>query len=139
MIQRIQSIWFLIAAIIIALMFYFDTYIGTGNTKSNINIGNDFIGILLASVTILITLYTIFLYKNRKKQITYSWLAIIMSLVVLAYNYIAIDITKEKLGITEGHYWIGIFLPVISVIFLFMGMLGVKKDQQLIKSLDRLR
>lgn len=139
MIQRIQSIWFFIAAIMIALMFYFDTYVGTGNTISNINIGNDFIGIILAAVSILITLYTIFLYKNRKRQITYAWLAIILTLALLAYNYIAIDITKEKLGITEGHYWIGIFLPVVSVVFLFMGMMGIKKDQQLIKSLDRLR
>lgn len=139
MIQRIQSIWFLIAAIIIALMFYFDTYIGTGNTVSNINIGNDFMGIIIAVVAILLTLYTIFLYKNRKRQITYAWFSIIITLGLLAYNYIAIDINKEKLGITQGHYWIGIFLPVVSVVFLFMGMMGIKKDQKLIKSLDRLR
>jgi hypothetical protein len=130
MIQRIQSVWFLIAAICTACMFYFDTYIGTGNTLSNINIGNDFMGI---------TLYTIFLYKNRKRQITYAWFSIIITLGLLAYNYIAIDINKEKLGITQGHYWIGIFLPVVSVVFLFMGMMGIKKDQKIIKSLDRLR
>lgn len=140
MIQRIQTLWFLVAILVLSATFFFDIYQQTGVANiPNLSLGNDIIGIILIVVSMVISLYTIFLFKNRKKQITFSWLSIIMSLVSFAYLYIACEHYMENNGIMNGHYWIGLFMPLLSVVFLFMGMMGIKKDQKLIKSLDRLR
>lgn len=140
MLQRIQTIWFLVATIVMGLTFLFDIYQQTGIANvANLTLGNDVIGILLVVISMAMSLYTIFLFKNRKRQITFSWFSIILSLVTFAYLYLACESYKENNGIMNGHYWIGLFMPLLSVVFLFMGMLGIKKDEKLIKSLDRLR
>ena len=38
-----------------------------------------------------------------------------------------------------GSYWIGSVLPIISLVFLIMAIRGIRKDEKLVKSLDRLR
>lgn len=140
MLQRIQTIWFLVATIVMGLTFLFDIYQQTGIANvANLTLGNDVIGILLVVISMAMSLYTIFLFKNRKRQITFSWFSIIVALVTFAYLYLACEQYTEKNGIMNGHYWIGLFMPLLSVVFLFMGMLGIKKDEKLIKSLDRLR
>lgn len=139
MIQRIQTVWYLLAAIVTGLIFSFDIYQAGGNVVSNLGIGNDVIAIILVVLCIILDFYTLGLFKNRKRQITFNYLSIIATLSLFAYLYISIDWRKEAVGIVEGHYWIGLFLPLISFVFLILGLLGVKKDEKLIKSLDRLR
>ena len=139
MIQRIQTIWYLLAAVVTGLVFTFDIYQATGNVVSNLTIGNDVVAIIIAAVAILLDLYTLILFKNRKRQITFNYLSIIATLSLFAYLYVSIDWRKEAVNIVDGHYWIGLFLPLISFVFLVLGLLGVKKDEKLIKSLDRLR
>src|SRR5690606_6296393 len=136
----IQTIWFLVDTIVMGLSFLFDIYQQTGIAYiATLTLGNDVIGILLVVISMTLSLYTIFLYKNRKKKIIFSWFSIILSLVTFAYLYIACKQYTDKHGIMTGHYWLGLFMPLLSTVFLFMGMLGIKKDEKLIKSLDRLR
>lgn len=140
MLQRIQTIWFLVATVVMGLTFVFDIYQHASTAQiPNLTLGNDVIGILLVIIAMALSLYTIFLFKNRKRQITFSWLSIIVSLATFAYLYLACERYMDNNGVMNGHYWIGLFLPLLSVVFLFMGMLGIKKDEKLIKSLDRLR
>lgn len=140
MIQRIQTVWFLIATLLLGLTFLFDIYKQTSIADlANLSLGNDLLGIITVSVAMLLSFYTIFLFKNRKKQITFAWFSIISALVAFAYLYIACDRYTEQYNIVDGHYWIGLFMPLLSLVFLFMGLFGIRKDQKLIKSLDRLR
>lgn len=140
MLQRIQSVWYLIAALALGLTFVFDIYQqSTVPNIPNLTLGNDVIGIILVAVSILLTLYTLFLFKSRKRQITFTWLSMLLAIGSFGYLYFASGQFVSAHSITEGHFWIGLFMPLIAVIFLFMALAGVRKDQKLIKSLDRLR
>ena len=140
MIQRIQTIWYLLAVLALGSTFVVDIYKQNDFPNiPNLGMGNLVIGIILLVLSMVLSLYTLFLFKTRKRQITFSWLSIITSLITFAYLYISCESYIEQHQIVNGHYWIGLFLPLASVVFLFMAMLGVKKDEKIIKSLDRLR
>jgi len=77
-------------------------------------------------------------YKDRKKQLLFgkiNYLAILLSIV-----FIMMDVTfiAEQLSVQENFY-IGAFLPVATLPFIFLANRAIKKDEKLIKSLDRLR
>lgn len=139
MLQRIQTVWFLIAAILTAGIFTFDIYQTSDTTVGNLAIGDNFIGIILVVLSIILDLYTIFLFKNRKRQMSFAWLGILVALVLLIGLYISASNFMAAHPGVSGHYWIGLFLPLISAVFLFMGLAGVRKDEKLVKSVDRLR
>jgi drug/metabolite transporter (DMT)-like permease len=140
MIQRIQTVWYLIATLLLGCTFIVDIYRQKDLVDlPNLGVGTLVIGIILVVISMVLSFYTIFLFKNRKRQITFSWLSIIAALVTFAYLYISCESYIEQHQIVNGYYWIGLFLPLASVVFLIMGMMGVKKDEKLIKSLDRLR
>jgi hypothetical protein len=40
---------------------------------------------------------------------------------------------------TNGSYWVGAVLPVASLIFLIMAAVAIRKDEKLVRSMDRLR
>lgn len=141
MIQRIQSIWLLLAALVMATIFYFPTYTFSATSALPMTIGNDFLGIILAAVSILLSLVTIFRFKNRKSQLSMIWLNILVCIALQAWLFIRIsnETGKPELANVPGHYWIGLFLPLITLLMLFLARGGVRKDEKLVKSLDRLR
>jgi hypothetical protein len=81
----------------------------------------------------------LFRYKNRKSQISFSWLNILVCLALQAWLFVAINNAQPDTGAVKGHYWIGTFLPLLTLVLLFMAKAGIRKDEKLVKSLDRLR
>ena len=86
---------------------------------------------------------TIFLYKNRKLQITLCKLNLLFYLCVIftvfysgenALNYI-INLGLEG----ELNYKLGSILPIVSTILIFLGSRAIKKDEELVRSADRIR
>lgn len=141
MIQRIQSVWLFLAALVMAVIFYFPSYKFSGTSILPLSIGNDFVGIVLASLSIVLSLFTIFRFKNRKNQIALTWLNILLCIALQAWLFVRINnFTSEPANANvAGHYWIGTFLPLATLILLFMAKAGIRKDEKLVKSLDRLR
>ena len=139
MIQRIQSVWLLLAALVMASIFYFPTY-SFSNGKT-IDIGDDFLAIILASISIILSLVTIFRFKNRKSQTGLTWLNILVCVALQAWLFVRInnETSKPELANVSGHYWIGLFVPLITILLLFFARGGIRKDEKLVKSLDRLR
>jgi hypothetical protein len=85
-----------------------------------------------------LSMLTIAKFKDRKKQLLFgkiNYLAILLSIV-----FIMMDVTfiAEQLSVQENYY-IGAFLPVAALPFIFLANRAIKKDEKLIKSLDRLR
>lgn len=151
MIQRIQSVWLLMAAITLACLCFAPlftaittdaTYIvmvksiekHVGNTtESTTNI------LLLASTALaaLINLVNIFNYRNRTLQKRIILLNILL-IVVLSFWFS--QLTKQIPGtLTSIDLGIGIGLPLIAIIFNFLAIRGINHDEKLIKSADRLR
>jgi cell division protein FtsW (lipid II flippase) len=151
MIQRIQSIWFFLAAISIALLLmipivskvvndseYWINALGLHQQTTNKVTISFYIPLtILTILAALLLLVTIFTFKNRKsqKKIAFASLILILVLSILTYIYLA-----EIPGGLEGvSYKLGAFLPLISIIFIGLGVRGINNDERLIKSADRLR
>jgi glucan phosphoethanolaminetransferase (alkaline phosphatase superfamily) len=142
MIQRKQTLWLLLATIAAFLTLKFSFYTGnvldiTTNIKTfkSLNAGsygNMLITILSVAVGV-ISLITIFLYSDRKKQILITGVNTVLSLLIIVLYYLQ---TKT---FVDGAYSISSLLTLIIPISLIAAIVGIKSDEKLIKSVDRLR
>ncbi len=92
--------------------------------------------ILILIITIALVsgiLIDIFLYKNRKLQLRITVLAIIVSLLNIFLYY------RQTQNFVEGNYDLTAILSLVVPVLLILAARGIYKDQQLVKSLDRLR
>lgn len=141
MIQRIQSVWLFLAALVMASIFYLPTYSFSGTSAASLTIGNDFLAIILASISIILSLVAIFRFKNRKGQTGLTWINILVCVALQAWLFVRInnETSKPEMAAITGHYWIGLFVPLVTLLLLFLARGGIRKDEKLVKSLDRLR
>jgi len=138
MIQRIQTLWLFLAALFMLGIFYFPIY--RFFPEGDITIGQNFIAIVLAGTSIALSLITIFMFKNRRRQIRLISFNVLCDLLLMIWLFYSIykDMTDTERSVS-GYYWIGLFLPLICIILLTMARIGIKKDEKLVRSMDRLR
>jgi len=156
MIQRIQTL-FLIGAVLLGVMMfffpvesfvsdlqYFKLYIYELRNMvpgSEISFGiTTILPLLLINVAIIgISLYTIFKYKNRilqLKLIRFCMLLNMFMIVGIFFLYPQL-IEKHVEGTTE--YGFSAYLPLISLLLLYIANRYILKDERLVRSIDRLR
>ncbi len=155
MIQRIQSVWLFIATCCIFSLFLFpylrimdsegiakDLKV-TGvyqNVAGQVVQTEAFLVLTIATVLVAVLPFIIiFLYNNRKKQILVSYIAIVL---ILVYSFGLGQVAKNTIGgISLGpeNYGIGAILPSIALLFIVLAIRGMKRDEKLIRSADRLR
>lgn len=141
MIQRIQSLWLLLAAICAFVTYTLVLYSGTlaNGSQKLFALGDHFLLVAVIIALGVLSLVTIFLFKNRKLQQRLTILGIILALGYLALQYFSIETFKKDNAIVTGSYQVAALLPILIVIFLIMAARGISKDEKLVKSLDRLR
>ncbi len=84
-----------------------------------------------------LALTSIFLYKNRINQFVLNRLNIILNLFLLGFFvYRSLSLSGEASVSEKG---IGMLIPVFSIVFLVLANRAIKKDEDLVKSVDRLR
>ncbi|HTS43517.1 MAG TPA: DUF4293 domain-containing protein [Puia sp.] len=139
MLQRIQTIWLLLAAACGFLTFKYSFYSGNkpgDNQTANFEHLTATTSIIILVLTVAIVsavVIDIFLYKNRKLQLRILLAAIIASLLNIFLYF------KQTQNFVQGNYSLtSIFVFAIPV-FLFLSARGIYRDQKLVKSLDRLR
>ena len=136
MIQRIQTIWFLLASACAFLSLKMPFYIGTN--KNHIasyqlnGMENIFITIITCVVGAL-AFVTIFLFKKRRRQVRLSFLGILVELVLLVLYYLEIK------TFTEGTFALTALLQSCVILFYLLALRGIHKDINLVRSSDRLR
>jgi membrane protease YdiL (CAAX protease family) len=130
MIQRIQSIFFLLSALTsILIIFYFPVL---SNEGVNLFLFDHFIYLrFLLLMSSLLAIFAIFQYKNRSRQRLISSLS---RLMITFFYIITLMFYKE-----DFDFEIGLFLCIIPFILLFLASYFVKKDEKLIKDSDRIR
>jgi len=130
MIQRIQSVFFLLSALTsILIIFYFPVL---SNEGVNLFLFDHFIYLrLLLLLSSLLAIFAIFQYKNRSRQRLISSLSRLM----ITFFYIIILLFYEE----NFDFEIGLFLCIIPFILLFIASYFIKKDEKLIKDSDRIR
>lgn len=187
MIQRVQSIYFLLALICVSLVLVFPLFsvnIVSGGTDDTVaataefgayglvftsdleslqdatfryqafeNLSDDpnsgkypvyliFIGL------VMLTTVSILLYKNRKRQLAISRLNLILHFLVIltlvVFYYFGTSAVKNTLPVNANlvvsfSLEIGFYLLIASLPFLILAIRGIKNDEKLVKSLDRIR
>jgi membrane protease YdiL (CAAX protease family) len=136
MIQRIQTIYLLLAAATSGgLIFVVSLWIdGEGNEIVAMDESTYFTTFIVSAVTSIIA---IMLYKNRKLQTVVNRLNILMNLILLGvFVYRALTMSGATAVAEKG---IGMFIPILSIVLLVLANKAIRKDEQLVKSVDRLR
>lgn len=131
MIQRVQSIYLLVAAII-SLASYF-IFPKLDLFFINMSLMDYFIIPYLFFCFFMSTL-NIFLFINRKLQININKFQLLIHLFVLIVFFYFFY--QEKM-LNPDLIWT--LTPISSIVFLSLANKGIKKDENLIRSVDRLR
>lgn len=139
MIQRFQSLWLLLAAIFAFFTFKLPFYSGSKIIKSirqpdvRLDAVSQILILILTGTVILLCFMAIFLYKNRKRQLTLTVINCILSIILIVLYFL--EIQKFETGIISLSCLFTLAIPI----FLFLAARGIWRDEKLIKSLDRLR
>ena len=143
MIQRIQTLWLLLASACafagLKIAFYTGNLIPEGNATPGATLYQEINGmysILCNILTIIIAVLAfvaIFLYSNRKLQIKFCIATMFLEITLLINYWFAIKIFKE------GSYALGSLLQIAVLTFLFLAIKGISKDKKIVEESDRLR
>ena len=136
MIQRIQTLWLLLASICafasVKLPFYFGSIEIPGPTIT-ITPYDNFMLLVFVIATALMGLVTIFLFSNRSLQIKMCIVGLVLSLANLMHYFLFMK--NFKTGGLSLYSILSFLVPV----FFILAIRSIYKDQKLLKSLDRLR
>lgn len=155
MIQRVQTI-FLFLAVVFALILFFVpiaafeygselvnlTVMGVENQNEVMDFPSAYTLPLLVTAILLtvVPLLTIFLYKKRDVQYKFSSLNVFLNAILcgLIFLYYSSNVQKTIAAETVS-YLFGTYIPLINMVLSILAMRWIKKDIELIKSVDRLR
>lgn len=135
MIQRIQSIWLLLAAtaVLFGLKLTFYTAFLPDQTYHSINGMDQFWLSATTIATGLVALIAIFLFKNRTVQLRLTLLALVLELILIAIYF------KATSGYEKGEFAVTSLLQLAAIVFLLLASRGINKDEKMVKESDRLR
>jgi hypothetical protein len=141
MIQRVQTIWLIFAAIAGFLTTQIPLYSGVvaGDIAKKYSATESLLLFALAVIASLLALISIFLYKNRSTQMKFTLLGIFVSIALIGLEVWQIGSYQQSAGILKGGYYWGALLPIAMAIFFVLAAVNIRKDNKLVKSLDRLR
>jgi hypothetical protein len=138
MLQRIQSIYLFLVFVAMGILPFAFPLWKDGE-------GNNFYFMAVPLYTVLfglstaLSIITLLGYKNRQRQFVLNRLNIILNFILIGlFVYRSLNLSGE---VTEviSEKGIGMFLPIVSILFLILANRAIKKDEDLVKSVDRLR
>jgi len=147
MIQRVQTVFLIVSTILIGILFALpiaelakDGVIYLFNCKGILLNGvvkqSGFVVISIIAIILAASVFTIFDFKNRKRQIWIILLNIVFKLalvgILVFYTYFSISGAQISLKV-------GMVFPLLAIVFDYLAILGVRKDEALIRSIDRIR
>lgn len=147
MIQRIQSVYLLLAALActVCLCFPVGSLVdGDGSIMKMYNLmvvhadgTMDFIIVpfIILVLSVAICIYTIFIYKNRKTQARFCTFAELM----LAGWCVLCSVLLRTIPSKDFDIEWPAFLPVVAMILCWLAQRGIKHDEQLVRAADRIR
>lgn len=141
MLQRIQSLYLLLAAIVICLSFFIPVaaYVSDGESF-NVYVKYWTLLLWLAIGIASLNLVTIFLYMNRRVQMTLTVLAMFLKLIFFILIVYQVEYISEPFGAdNDAAITWGTFIPIVAFAFDLFAIRNISKDEKLVKSMDRLR
>jgi hypothetical protein len=138
MIQRIQSLWLLLAAICGGLAFQFPFYSGQRDYSGQLAYAEltatyNIPIIIFVSIAIVGAIHAIFSYYKRKHQFVVTLISLVSSIIAIVLMFMRTS------DFVNGQMSLGSVCIFLVPVFLFLGARGIKSDDKLVKSMDRLR
>ena len=136
MIQRIQSLWLLLAAACAFASYKFPFYSGTnakGLSPYELNATESFLLLITTIAVGGLALINIFLFKKRTLQLRLCVLGILLEAILIFLYY------REVKNFTQGTYSLTAILHSIIVLAFFLAARAINKDEKMVKDSDRLR
>jgi membrane protease YdiL (CAAX protease family) len=138
MLQRIQTVYLLIVFIAAAVLPYLLPLWKINGVAVKFNENNQILYVVLFGLSTVFTLISIISFKNRKQQFVLNRLNLILNLILLGlFVYRSLNLSGETPAVSEKG--IGMFLPILAIVLLGFANKAIKKDEDLVKSVDRLR
>jgi hypothetical protein len=135
MIQRIQSIWLLLASVCALASYKLPFYSGNHPKGPGYEL-NSSANLLLVTVTALtgiLALFLIFMYKQRVLQMRLCLLGIVLEAALIFLYY------REVQQFTTGTLALTSILQTFIIVFFFLAARAINKDEKMVKESDRLR
>jgi len=136
MIQRIQTLYLILIALLNSLGIFFyqpldaSVIIGIFTLPDEVIWGT-------FSVSATLALVSVFQYKQRSKQLVINRINLLLELFLMGFfAYLSLNLSGEDSSSLKG---IAVFVPLFSIVLLVMANKSIQKDEDLVKSVDRLR
>ena len=158
MIQRIQTLYLLLASVFYFCYWFFGlNWYQSGFKILQDNFSNDFVInspilelILITTsyiplVILIICVISIFSYKSRSKQILICKISLYLSLFMSFYTLFYFYFTLEGLAATmpsktlEILMYAAILNPFVCSYLIYLALKSIRNDKELVESLDRIR
>jgi hypothetical protein len=137
MIQRIQTVYLLLAALAVILLLFVPFGVINYNNEMLVLKGQmNIVLVIIIALIALIALVSIFLFKNRLVQ-----MRVVLVNCILSALFIGFMIFGVVMHILNDEYkpQPGVILPFFVFIFNFLAHRSIKHDETLVRSMDRLR
>lgn len=148
-IQRIQSVYLLIAVILMVVFAFFPALTFDFGGKEFVygaleagKVGMTHIDPLMLTLIILITFLAfidIFLYKNLQRQMTVCFVDIIICLAMLVAIAVEAYVIKGRIGFNNVLPQWYLLMPVLAIVFLMLAHKAMSRDKKALRDADRLR
>lgn len=141
MIQRVQTIWLLLAAVCGFALTQIPLFTGRlANEVVKKVIATESLLLFAVSIgTACLAIACMFLFKKRPLQFKLSVVGVILSVVIIGLEVWYIGNFRKANALVRGSYYWGGLLPIAMAILFVLAARGIYKDEKTIKSLNRLR
>jgi hypothetical protein len=137
MIQRIQTIYLLLAFVITGVLPFVFPLWTTSDGKEFLFMQTQ-VYVIIFGLSTTLTLISIISFKKRQNQFVIGRLNIVLNLILLGlFVYRSLNLSGATPTVSEKG--IGMFLPILAIVLLVLANKAIKKDEDLVKSVDRLR
>ena len=147
-IQRIQSVYLLIAIILMVVFAFFPAltfelggrrFVYGALEAGKVGVTHvDPLMLMLIILISLIALMDIFLYKNLQRQMTVCFVDILIGIAMIVAICIVAVLESRREGIVITPQWY-LILPVLSIVFLMLAHKSMSNDKKKLRDADRLR
>lgn len=153
MLQRIQSVFMILSTVAIALTIllplgHFDnngiqftmTAMGLKSSEGvTLPSVNHYMFIAPLIVAGLVTLKGIFNYKNRAGQLRDIRLSFLMLAIGMVLMAMYVNSAQTAQAESKFHFGMAFFLPIVALVFNWLAAKHIRKDEALVRSVDRIR
>lgn len=122
-------------------LVYYQAFV-EDSSLSNLNVteSNNVYILVVAGMSVLLTLISLFSFKKRVRQMKLGFLNALLIVILFSVTYYQILEADSMLSHPKfGEYKIGFFLPLFAFVFNIVAIYYIKKDEDLVRSADRFR